>query len=97
MSNGRYILNANKEPVPEDDLIKWGKWIEKANRIVEVDVIKGMKVSTVFLGLDHSFGDGKPLLYETMIFGGVHDGYQVRYTTRKQALEGHEKTLQLVQ
>lgn len=25
-------------------------------------------VSTVDLGLDHSFGDGPPLYYETMIF-----------------------------
>jgi hypothetical protein len=25
-------------------------------------------VSTVFLGLDHSFGEGPPLLFETMVF-----------------------------
>ena len=30
-------------------------------------------VSTVFLGLDHSFTSGPPQLYETMVFGGPDD------------------------
>lgn len=29
-----------------------------------------VNVSTVFLAIDHAFGDGPPVLYETMIFGG---------------------------
>lgn len=46
-------------------------------------------VSTVFLGLDHSFGsfgECKPVLFETMIFGGEHDQYQ----------EGHKRALEMV-
>jgi hypothetical protein len=31
-----------------------------------------------------------------MIFGGPHDGYQDRYTSRQEALEGHQKALALV-
>lgn len=47
-------------------------------------------VSTVYLGIDHSFtGDGPPLIYETMIFGGELHEEQARYSTREQALEGH--------
>jgi hypothetical protein len=51
----------------------------------------------VFLGLDHSWTPGgKPVLWETMIFGGEHDQYQERYTSHKDALEGHEKALTLI-
>jgi len=49
-------------------------------------------VSTVWLGLDHSFGYGPPLIFETMIFGpkGTSDDlYQYRYSTLEQAREGH--------
>ena len=53
-------------------------------------------VSTVFLGLDHSWSGGKPVLWETMIFGGEHDEYQARYTTYEDALEGHQEALNLV-
>jgi len=49
-------------------------------------------VSTVFLGLDHdAFGAGPPVLYETMIFGGAYDQYQMRYCTRAEATSEHEK------
>lgn len=37
------------------------------------------EVSSVFLGTDHAFGEGRgPLLWETMIFGGPLNEYQVR-------------------
>ena len=50
-------------------------------------------VSTVDLGLDHRFGEGEPLYYETMIFpkGEWDDLYCNRYTDRETALEEHEK------
>jgi len=52
-------------------------------------------VSTVFLGIDHNFsGEGPPLLYETMVFGGdLHEGCN-RYSTREEALAGHEAVLE---
>jgi hypothetical protein len=57
-------------------------------------MIKGREyhVSTVWLGLDHSFGYGPPLIFETMIFpadGKFDELYQDRYTTMQQAREGH--------
>lgn len=90
-----YILKG-KKVVEETDLLKWGKWFETANRHVANDKIGNVQVSTVFLGLDHSFGTGKPLLFETMIFGGKHDGYQDRYTTWEEAEKGHKKALTLL-
>ena len=55
----------------------------------------GVSVSTVWLGLDHSFGRGVPVIFETMIFGP--DGYPydqecMRYTTEGGAAEGHKRT-----
>jgi hypothetical protein len=33
----------------------------------------------------------EPVLFETMVFGGENDNYCRRYTTAKQALEGHKE------
>ena len=52
-------------------------------------------VSTVFLGLDHSFGGGPPLLFETMIFDGGEEEHCVRYSTWQQAEEGHKEACKL--
>ena len=77
----KYIL-VDKRPVVENNLMAWGRWFEKdANRRVASDQIGGILISTVFLGLDHSFSEnGPPLLFETMIFGGhwEEEGYQER-------------------
>jgi hypothetical protein len=56
----------------------------------------GVNVSTVFLAIDHSFNGGTPVLFETMIFGGEHDGYQERYTSFEEAVKGHEVAVKLV-
>lgn len=52
------------------------------------------EISTVFLGLDHNFfGNGPPILYETMIFAASDDATDEmwRYATREQALAHHQK------
>jgi hypothetical protein len=49
-----------------------------------------VRVSTVWLGLDHHFGDGPPIIFETMVFGGVDDQAQERYCTEAEAIVGHE-------
>jgi len=81
---------------PVDDVSEWAKWFETGNKIVRQNNILGIFVSTVFLGLNHRFGDGEPLLFETMIFNGSNDQYQERYTTREEALKGHKIAMQLV-
>jgi hypothetical protein len=59
-------------------------------RIVGQHVCKdGAFVSTVFLGLDHSFGAKTPILFETLTaFDGLED-IESRYSTYDQALQGH--------
>ena len=85
-----YILD-DHTPIRESDLITWAAWLETADRIVKkTSVCNGVDVSTVFLGLDHQWSDGPPLLFETLIFGGEHDGDMWRYSTWKQAEAGHD-------
>ncbi|MFZ1529012.1 MAG: hypothetical protein WAT19_09695 [Ferruginibacter sp.] len=48
-------------------------------------------VSTVYLGMDHSFGSGPPILWETMIFcDGENDQACERSRNRKEALQTHK-------
>jgi len=93
--NGRYILDDNHNPVPEPDLLKWAKWFHESGpkRRVAHDTKGNCSVSTVFLGLDHSFGSGPPLLFETMVFGSKED-IQERYSTWDEALAGHKRILE---
>ncbi len=48
------------------------------------------EVSTVWLGINHNWGDGPPLIWETMIFGGEYNEYQWRWASQADALTGHE-------
>jgi hypothetical protein len=96
--SGRYVLDGHKA-VPEPNLLKWAAWFEKADnrRVAYTEVSPGVTVSTVFLGLDHGFGgyDGV-LLFETMVFGGEHDGEMDRASTWEEAEEQHAVMLALV-
>lgn len=87
-----YILDADgKTPIP-CDLMTCARALERDRHQTRETVAEGVDVSTVFLGLDHSFGmPGPPVLWETMIFGGPHDGYSDRYTSHADAMAGHEK------
>ncbi len=84
-----YILEGT-EVVEVKDLMEWAKWLESADRHVAKDESHGVKVSTVFIGLDYNFGSGPPLLFETMVFGGKLDGEVNRYSTWQEAETGHE-------
>ena len=98
MSTNNYILgDDNKTPIVAD-LMTWAKWFEKSNRTVKKSRLNSdVLVSTVFLGLDHNMGgEGPPVLWETMIFGGEHDEYCDRYSSYKDAIDGHEKAVDLV-
>ncbi len=86
MSN--YILDG-KNVVECNDLMEWASWYQTAERRVAKTEGNDVRVSTVFLGIDHSFGDGPPELFETMIFGGEHDDDQRRYSTWDEAEKGH--------
>ena len=92
---GDYYILDGKE-VKEVDLITWAKWYEKTERHVAYEKIGDVRVSTVFLGLNHNFGDGAPILFETLVFGGPLDGEMDRYTTWEQAEAGHKAMVERV-
>lgn len=78
---------------------QWGVWFEthKEERIVDYDkVYDNVEVSTVFLGLDHSFGYGEKQLFETLVFGGSMDGTMRRYATWEEAEKGHKEMVKEV-
>jgi hypothetical protein len=54
----------------------------------------GVLVSTVWLGLDHSFREGPPIIFETMDF--PFHLTDRRYSTLEEARRGHEEAVQLV-
>lgn len=65
-------------------------------RRVAEDVVEGWTISTVFLTLDHSFGHGPPLVFETMVFpeGSYSELYCDRYSTKAEALAGHKAVVE---
>jgi len=91
MGTEKYILDGHKA-VLEPDLIKWAIWFGTAKRhVAKTEITPEIKVSTVFLGLDHQYGDGPPLIFETMVFGGELDGQMERYSTWEEAETGHKQ------
>ncbi|MBD3882161.1 hypothetical protein IFO70_10360 [Phormidium tenue FACHB-886] len=93
-----WILDG-KTPIPYDDHshLEWAQWYEAADCIVAWDEVEKVKISTVFLGLNFRFGEGRPpLLFETIINGGEYDPYCVKYTTWEDAEAGHAIALALV-
>jgi hypothetical protein len=79
------------EPMTPDE------WLEKFSdfdyKRVALDKIGDVEVSTVWLGLNHNWGAGRPLIFETLTFGGPDDGDMDRYATEAEALRGHEQTV----
>lgn len=81
-------------PIDRDEVLRL--WSDPDYRFVAVDTLpNGVKVSTVWTGIDYSlYDDVKPLIFETMIFGGERDTYAWRYTTEAEALEGHRQVVE---
>ena len=76
---------------------EWGRLhADMAYKRVAETTVGRLWVSTVWLGLDHSFGDGPPLIFETMVFVAGEGGTDldcIRYSTEAEALEGHQRVV----
>jgi len=77
-------------------LAEWAKAFGEPRQIGKTTVGEA-EVSTVWLGSDHQFGSGPPLIFETMIFGGPHDQFCDRYTTKEEAAAGHQRVVLALQ
>jgi hypothetical protein len=96
-----FVLD-HHEFVLEPDMLKWAMWMEENDTRVASTDNGVIWISTVFLGIDHNFLGGPPLLFETMTFLG--DDFEVernrhnvdfegletwRWSTWEQAEQGH--------
>jgi hypothetical protein len=79
----------------------WDEWVKgykddfESTRRVAKTTIGDMFISTVWLGLDHGLPDTPPLIFETLIMGGVMDQNMWRYSTEEEAVAGHEQAVNL--
>jgi hypothetical protein len=89
--NMKYILTDDHQVEATDDFRRWSNWFETHRRHVAETTVGDLYVSTVFLGVDHSFsGDGPPVVFETMVFDRDQNGIdQRRYRTWDEACSGH--------
>jgi len=79
-------------------LEEWSRSFQD-DRTVDRDIFDNgdISVSTVFLGYNHRhLADGPPLLFETMIFGGIHSDRQWRCSCYREAEEQHKRACDMV-
>lgn len=91
---GAYTIGPDHVPMPCFDTLAWGRWHYDNPEACRVgsDRTGHYWVSTVFLAIDHNYGSGDPVLFETMVFydDGML-GVMERYCTWAEAAAGHER------
>lgn len=72
---------------------EWANRVESDKRVAETTLEDGTWISTVWLGIDHSFiSGGLPIIFETMVFPSKDDIGErdmERYSTLEEAQAGH--------
>jgi hypothetical protein len=81
----------------DDELVDAWSW----DRRVALDKVdEDIEVSTVFLVIDHNhfpkLNDGRPILFETMVFGGKYNEMCERCSTWDEAVKQHNVVLEFV-
>jgi hypothetical protein len=99
---GDFFYDREGKPISLDE---WGRLHEDKSylRVGNTD-LGPYWVSTVWLGVDHRFGDGPPVIFETMVFttsardeGRAGPEFDTRrYATEAEALAGHEEMCLLI-
>lgn len=91
-----YLLDG-QTPVVCDDIQEWGQKFGGVDRRVALDEIDDIRISTVFLGLDHNYSSyGPPLLFETMVFISDDSERCERYATWDAAAAGHKQIVDII-
>lgn len=95
-----YKLDINNNPIKCENIYEYLEWHDSLSRehpvctkTIEYTEIKekNIHISTIFLGLDHSFSkDNKPILWETMVFSNKTDIDMERYSSHDAAIAGHQ-------
>ena len=91
-----YILDDNMLP-QQATLKEYYRWKDSLPKGMQTGIgfqVLGTKcqdgkfASTVYLGVNHAYGDVAPVLWETMIFGDDDEECE-RYSSHMQAMIGH--------
>ncbi|ELZ4498603.1 TPA: hypothetical protein N2C23_002499 [Pseudomonas aeruginosa] len=86
-----------RRAVPCESIAEWGAWFSVADRRVVETWVDDVRISTVFLGLDHNHGlSGDPLLFETMVFVDGVTHQMRRYFIWEEAEAGHAEMTELI-
>lgn len=98
---GYYRLDGHT-PVECTDLYEWGRAFETQDRRVAITKFGRVDVITSFIAIDHGYNFGadpafRPVLFETMVFGGPQNEYMERYCTWDEAAAGHAEVAALIE
>lgn len=68
---------------------------DDAHRILAQDTVESIQISTVFCGINQNWGEGAPILFETMIFGLPEELQpQWHFATWDEAIQQHQQLLE---
>jgi hypothetical protein len=90
-----YTIDQDGRVQGKPDPVVWSRWVETADRVIARTTVTNettggqVKVLTVFIGVDHQFVEGPPILFETVVAGGQRDKTVERYSTIEEARRGH--------
>lgn len=102
MNTGYYFLDENKiahKASVKIYLEQRKQMVKDGTKHVCKEYVGDKLVSTMWLGIDHNHIYGPPILFETMIFEdgkGYIEIYCDRYSTWKEAEDGHKKAVEWV-
>ena len=88
---GYFILDDLNNPI-EVDVDSASVWFAKNTHrqiVAFTEISKKCFLSTVFLTVNHKGSTKKPLLFESLWFGGIFDGCEIQYESWENAFAGH--------
>lgn len=94
-----YVLDEelNAIAVDEQQLEEYFRCNGDPVKHIAFNYVGNVLISTLFLSINCQWNPEKPpLVFETMVFGGELDKYQIRYSTYEKAIEGHQAVAKLV-
>lgn len=97
-----FIMDENKNIIPAYDAREWAEWFTNSEKIIAKDAVGDLIVSTIFLGLRHSWScvfDDWNFFFETATrpcwakarFANDNCNIINRYRTYDEAKEGHRQ------
>lgn len=83
-----YYFNRKGKPISREE---WSALLKDLDqrRVLSTGITPNLHVSTIWFGLDHGFGGGPPIIFETMVFEGECVADTRRYSTEEEARAGH--------